>query len=198
MNKVQLVLIDDDLNVLAALSRLLRNRMSTPKREVSIETYSDPQLALLGIAERNIDLLLCDYRMPYLDGVSLLERVSRSHPNTARVLLTGSPDLNAVLTAINKASVSRVLLKPWNNDQLIADLNDCLLKREHALEEHRLATAARAKSGQLSARELELRRLEAQWPGITQVEWTADGAAQFGDTGLSPLDPPKLHPKRDQ
>ena len=35
-----------------------------------------------------------------------------------------------------------------------------------------------------------------QAPGITQVEWTADGAVQFGDTGLAPLDPQMPHEKR--
>ena len=196
MNTVRVVLIDDEVHVLAALVRVLRQGLDTAPRSLAIETYGDPRVALARLQERAVDLVICDYRMPGLDGVSLLSRVALSHPDTARVLLTGSPDLQAVLAAVNSAGVSHVLLKPWDDAELLAVAHGCLRVRDARLEQQRLADASRHASGTLSAQELERRRLEAQWPGITQVEWTADGAVQFGDTGLAPLDPQMPHEKR--
>lgn len=189
MKEVRIVLVDDDLHVLTALKRLLHQEFAVVPRHLAIEMYADPRDALVQIRERPIDVVICDYRMPDIDGVELLSRVAQTHPDTARVLLTGSPDLAAVLAAVNRASVSQVLLKPWNNKTLLAVLHQCLHVRDLRLEQQRLADGARRAEGTLDAQELERRRLERQWPGITQVEWTDDGAVQCGDTGLAPLDP---------
>lgn len=189
MTPVRLVLIDDDAQVLRALTRLLRQGLAVAPEALSIDAFADPQLALRKLQERAVDLVICDYRMPVVDGVELLSRVAQTHPDTARVLLTGSPDLAAVLAAVNRAGVSQVLLKPWDNKELLAVVHECLRVRELRLEQQQLADGARRSGGTLDAQELERRRLEQQWPGITQVEWTADGAVQCGDTGLAPLDP---------
>lgn len=103
--------------------------------------------------------------------------------------LTGSLDMAAVLAAVNRAGVSKVLLKPWDNRDLLAVVRECLRVLELRLEQQQLADGARRAGARLDAQELERRRLEQQWPGITQVEWTADGAIQCGDTGLARLDP---------
>ena len=189
MRSVRVLLVDDDLHVLTALRRLLRHGLEVSPRHLVIEAYADPCEALAQMRERPVDLVICDYRMPLMDGVALLSRVAQTHPDTARVLLTGSPDLAAVLAAVNQAGVSQVLLKPWDNAALLTVVHDCLRVREARLEQQQLADDARRAGGTPDAQELERRRLERQWPGITHVEWTADGAVQFGDTGLAPLDP---------
>jgi two-component system, probable response regulator PhcQ len=188
MTITRLVLVDDDPHVLAALRRLLQRGLAS--RALAIEAYTAPRVALERLRERPVDLVICDYRMPVLDGVSLLRQVARAHPGTARMLLTGSPDLAAVLRAVNDAGVSRVLLKPWDNQALLSEVRACLQARDEMQEQSRLAEQARRSGAGLSAQQLELSRIEALWPGITQVEWTADGAVQFGDTGLAPLDRP--------
>lgn len=189
MKVVRILLVDDDAHVLSALKRLLRQDLDVEPRHLAVETFVDPCAALARMPELQVDLVICDYRMPAMDGVELLSRVAQTHPDTARVLLTGSPDLAAVLAAINRAGVSQVLLKPWDNNALLAVVRECLRLRDLCLEQQQLVDGARRIGGTLDAQELERRRLERQWPGITQVEWTADGAVQCGDTGLAPLDP---------
>jgi len=189
MKVVRILLVDDDAHVLSALKRMLRQDLDVEPRHLAVETYVDPCAALARMPELQVDLVICDYRMPAMDGVELLSRVAQTHPDTARVLLTGSPDLAAVLAAINRAGVSQVLLKPWDNNALLAVVRECLRLRDLWLEQQQLVDGARRIGGTLDAQELERRRLERQWPGITQVEWTADGAVQCGDTGLAPLDP---------
>ena len=190
MTPVRLVLIDDDVQVLSALTRLLRQGLAVAPNALSIEAFADPHLALRKLQERAVDLVICDYRMPRLDGVALLSQLARSHPDTVRILLTGSPDLQAVLRAVNHAGVARVLLKPWDNAELLAVVRKGLAERCELLEQRRLADTARQATGELSPQDIERRRLEALWPGITQVEWTDDGAVQCSDSGLIPHDVP--------
>lgn len=185
---IRIMVVDDEPGVLAALQRLLRHGLFDDGRAVVITCHQDPEAALQRSLECPVDLVLCDYRMPGLDGVQLLGRLARTHPDTARILLTGSPDLTAVLAAVNDAGAARVLLKPWNPAELLATVRDCLAARAARLHERELANQARQAQGALDPQEAERRRLEARWPGITQVEWTDDGAVQFGDTGLAPFD----------
>lgn len=182
------MIIDDEPGVLAALQRLLSRGLAADDAAVTISCHTDPVEALAFTLERPMDLVLCDYRMPVLDGVRVLGRLARTHPDTARILLTGSPDLDAVLAAVNNAGVAHVLLKPWKPAELLATVRDCLAGRQDRLLERELAEQARTAQGALTPQEAERRRLERRWPGITHVEWTDDGAVQFGDTGLAPLD----------
>lgn len=189
---LRIAIIDDEPSVLAALQRLLRHGLATHERAVIVTCHQDPLAALAHSLERPMDLVLCDYRMPGLDGVRLLGQLARTHPDTARILLTGSPDLSAVLAAVNDAGVAHVLLKPWDPAELLATVRDCLAARQARLLERQLADQARLAQGTLTRQDAEKRRLEERWPGITHVEWTEDGAVQFGDTGLTPLDLPDL------
>ncbi|MEN9543633.1 MAG: hypothetical protein RLZZ598_466 [Pseudomonadota bacterium] len=194
MNSISIVLIDDETQVLAALTRVLRHGLAP--RLVNIRSYEDPLQALELLRERAIDLIICDYRMPGMNGLEMLRRLAHSHPDAVRLLLTGVPDMETVLAAINDVGVSRVLLKPWDNYQLLDTVRACLRRRDDLLEQRRLADQQRQNSGQLSAQEVELKRLEEKWPGITDVNWTTDGWVQLSDTGLSPLEtvPPPDHP----
>lgn len=189
MTPVRILIVDDEPHVLHALVRLLRQGLVRPWRDAEITCHANPFKALAATLESAVDLVICDYRMPGLDGVQLLTRMARTHPDTVRVLLTGSPDLQAVIKAVNAAAVARVVLKPWDNRELLDIVQAALRGRQARLEELRLADEARLARGALDAQALACHQLELRWPGITQVEWTSDGAVQLGDTGLLPLDP---------
>jgi two-component system probable response regulator PhcQ len=190
MKLIRIALVDDEPLILSALTRLLRQGLDMSPRQVSIKVYSDPFDALEHMRELAVDLVISDYRMPGLDGVELLSQMAQTHPDTVRMLLSGTPDLQAVLAAVNQAGASHVLLKPWCNVELLGVVRSALAERDARLAQRHSANASRLAQGTLNADQIERQRLEEQWPGITQVEWTLDGAVQVGDTGLMPLDPP--------
>lgn len=111
-----LLAVDDEPNILAALRRLLR---ATGWR---ILTAGHAEEALVLLATDPIDAVLSDMRMPGMDGVQLLERVSRGWPRTARLLLTGQADLHSTIAAINRGRLHRYISKPWNDDELVLTL----------------------------------------------------------------------------
>lgn len=176
MNDIRLMLVDDEPHVLSSLQRLLRQHPPVPGRACAIETHTSPLAAIEAAAERTIDVVVCDYRMPELDGVETLRRLKEVQPHTGRILLSGSREFDTVIDAVNVAQVGRIVIKPWSDAELVAAIRDAVETRRLRLENAELADQLRMQRGQLSQQEAELRRIENLWPGITRVEWGADGS----------------------
>lgn len=154
----RLLIIDDEAPVLHALRRLLQLHF-TPQ-QLSVEICPDPLIALERLQQERFDVLISDYRMPQLDGVTLLARARDLDPRTVRMMLSAAADFTTVLAAVNRAGVFRYIPKPWMEEQLLADLRAALAFDPCATP---------------SAYELERLRLEALEPGITHVEWGPHG-----------------------
>ncbi len=73
--------------------------------------------ALELIRKHSPDILITDIRMPVMDGMELLARVSETYPGLKTVILSGYSDFDYAKKAI-RYNVSDYLLKPVNNDEL--------------------------------------------------------------------------------
>lgn len=97
-------------------------------------------------------------------------------PDIARIILSGYADLQAVVAAINKVQIFRFVSKPWNDFELNSAITQALDHRRLLQENQRMADQLRMQEGKLSRHELELRRLESQYPGLTKIKRAADGS----------------------
>lgn len=154
----RVLIVDDESPVLHALRRLLQRHFKP--QELDVEVCVDPLHALQRLHEAHFDVLISDYRMPRMDGVTLLARARELDPRTMRMMLSAAADFGTVLAAVNRAGVFRYIPKPWSEPQLLGDLRAALAFDPCAVP---------------SADELERRRLEAMEPGITRVEWGPNG-----------------------
>ncbi|HMC14544.1 MAG TPA: response regulator [Albitalea sp.] len=175
MNNIRIMLIDDEPNVLTALQRVLRQNTPAPGRTCTVEAFTSPLRAIAAAQERTLDVVVCDYKMPELDGIETLRRIKDSQPQAGRIMLSGSRDFDTVLDAINVAQVGRIVVKPWNDDELVAAICDAVETRRLQAENAELADQLRVQRGLLTQQDAELRRIETMWPGITRVEWSEDG-----------------------
>lgn len=120
--------VDDEVNILKAIQRLLRNEQMT------VLTASRPQEALELLDRAEAQLVVSDQRMPEMSGVDLLSSVRERHPDMVRMMLTGYTEMNIAVEAINKGEIYRLITKPWNDDELKATLRQAFdhydLKRE--------------------------------------------------------------------
>lgn len=121
----------------------------TPEFDVLTAPDAATALELLA-SDDEIAVIVADQRMPGQSGVELLERVRDVHPDVVRILITAYSDLSAAVAAINRGHVRRYLKKPWEPEELKAELRD-------ALDIHRMSRKLRA----LDARLRETERVYA-------------------------------------
>jgi DNA-binding NtrC family response regulator len=107
------VLVDDEEMVVTALHSFLQ--LETP---YNILTYTSPREALEAVEEQEVHVVVADYMMPELDGITLLTRVREARPQASRILLTGYADKANAIRGINEAGLFQYLEKPWDNDHL--------------------------------------------------------------------------------
>lgn len=173
----RLMLVDDELNLLQALKRTLIHAFKG--QDIRIELFDDPRAALARACEVKIDLVLSDYRMPTMNGVTFLKALRVLQPDAMRLILSGTNDFEAAMAAVNEAEIYRFLAKPWLDEELVKTVRTALELHNVQIEERLLADQARVQHGQISAEEAELRLLEAEVPGITQVKRWPDGSVML-------------------
>ena len=115
----RVLIVDDEPCVLKAVERLLR-----PSFDVTTCTRADAALAALR--KEHYDVLVADYLMPDMDGALLLEVAHELSPTTARVLMTGSRDLNDVRVAVTQGEACRLVPKPFRQSQITQAVADAL------------------------------------------------------------------------
>ena len=130
MVKPVLLSVDDEAEVLSAITRDLRRHYADHYRVMRADSGPSALDALRQLHQRNepVALLLVDQRMPHMSGVELLAQAMQLYPHARRVLLTAYADTNAAIEAINTAAVHYYLLKPWDppEDMLYPVLDDLL------------------------------------------------------------------------
>jgi diguanylate cyclase (GGDEF)-like protein/PAS domain S-box-containing protein len=107
-----LLIVDDDVNVLAALHRLFR------RDGYQILTAASPIEAFELLALHSVQVVVCDQRMPVMSGTEFLSKVKEMYPETIRIILSGYTGLEAVLDSINRGAIYRFYTKPWDDTQL--------------------------------------------------------------------------------
>lgn len=164
----RVLLVDDEPNILSAVRRTLQLAQAEDVggRKLSIEAIDRPEAALERAREQAFDLVISDFRMPGMNGVQLLREVAAVQPNVARIILSAHTDLEALVGAINEVGIFRFLSKPWHDYELKNAVAQALQHRELLRENQRLADLVRVQRGELSRQDMELRRLEEQFPGL--------------------------------
>ena len=114
--RARVLCVDDEPNVLAALSRTLQ-----PFHDVVTATGAAAAIARLERGEA-FHVVVSDLKMPEMDGVAFFGRVRQLSPDSVRVLLTGNADLSGAIAAVNEGQVFRFLVKPCASDALLRAL----------------------------------------------------------------------------
>ncbi len=121
----RILFVDDEPFVLDAIQRTLYGKFN-------IHTARSGKEAISRIHDGGgFAVVVSDYLMPGMDGVSLLKRVGEISPDSVRVLLTGQAHLEMSIRAVNEGSIFRLLLKPCATGFLERSLADAL--RQHHL-----------------------------------------------------------------
>lgn len=112
MSAYSILIVDDDLNFLASLERLLK------RRHYKIFTAENGYAAMQILKNEPVHLIVSDYMMPGMKGTELLKWALENKPQTERVLLTAHSDPPIMIEAINEAKVFRYLPKATMREDL--------------------------------------------------------------------------------
>jgi diguanylate cyclase (GGDEF)-like protein len=173
------VCVDDELNNLRALARVLGGKFTVLLANNGLEALEHVQ------KNPEVACVLADLRMPGLPGAELLARVAELRPLCRRAVVTGFPESEDLIKAINDGHLHYVITKPWklsdllqvveqlvhtfrlerDNARLVAELR---LANQHLREHERVLVAQLESRGrEISAATEQLAQMGIQLDALT-------------------------------
>lgn len=128
-----ILLVDDEANILSALTRTLR-----PQGYRILRAGSGRE-GLELLAHNEVGVIVSDQRMPEMTGVEFLKQVRDLYPDTVRIVLSGYTELTSITDAINRGAIYKFLTKPWEDDLLRANIEEAFQRHEMKQENDRLS-----------------------------------------------------------
>jgi two-component system nitrogen regulation response regulator NtrX len=120
MNRI--LVIEDE----ASIRRVLKKIISEENEAYQVEEAEDGLLGLEMIKNNDYDLVLCDIKMPKMDGVEVLEKAKKIKPEIPIVMISGHGDLDTAVNTMRLGAFDYISKPP--------DLNRLLNTVRNALE----------------------------------------------------------------
>ncbi len=129
----KILIIEDE----PAIRRVLAKILSEENKEYEIEEASDGVEGLEKIKKEEYDLVLCDIKMPKLDGMEVLTSSKKIKPEIPLVMISGHGDLETAVNAM-KLGAYDYISKPPDLNRLLNTVRNALDKKELVVENKRL------------------------------------------------------------
>jgi DNA-binding NtrC family response regulator len=123
---VRVMLIDDEVEFLESMQRVLRRR----NLEVSVADSGDKGLVLLQ--ETLVDVVVLDLKMPGMDGLEVLRRIKSDFPSVEVIILTGHPSAETAMKVVNLGA-NEYLKKPPEIGELVTTIRKLYRARQEAI-----------------------------------------------------------------
>ncbi len=133
MEKMKLMLVDDEERFLSTMCKLLE------KKGYDAITASNGSEALEKLRTHNIHVVVLDVKMPEMDGNETLRAIKRLYPMVEVIMLTGHATVESAIDGL-KSGASDYLMKPTDIDDLIRKAEDAYARRQNLEEKIRVAT----------------------------------------------------------
>jgi response regulator RpfG family c-di-GMP phosphodiesterase len=139
----KVLFVDDEENVLRALSRLFFDE----PYEILMAGSGREGLEILS--KNEIAVIISDQMMPEMDGARFLEAARKISPDSVRMVLTGHADISTAMDAINKGGAYRYITKPWNDNDIIITVKNAVQQYHLVKENIRLTELTRKQNEEL-------------------------------------------------
>jgi DNA-binding NtrC family response regulator len=172
---LDVLLIDDEPDLRASLEESIREAGHR------VTVANDGAEGLGQVTSKVFDVIICDVRLPKLDGLTLMRRVRQESPSTEVILMTAFAEVADAVAALKEGAYD-YLTKPFEIDELLFQLKRIAqhrsLKRE--LERARAELAGRRQDTTLVGRSPSMRRVV----GLVEVVSQSDAPVLVtGDSG---------------
>ena len=119
-----LLVVDDEEGVRRSLKRLLEKNGYW----VVLAENGREALDIIRNDRQEIETVICDYRMPGMDGLETLREIGRMNTEITRIILTAYATMANAIEAVN-AGIDGFLTKPFENEELRAKVRECNIKK---------------------------------------------------------------------
>jgi formate/nitrite transporter len=121
--KKKILVIDDESIVLESCSRIFGSE------GFDVTTTDSAREGLELAAEGNFDVILCDWKMPELDGIDTVEMIDKRSPGSAIVMITGFPAVDRATAALKRGAVD-YLAKPFTPEEILSTVHKAIKRKE--------------------------------------------------------------------
>ncbi|OYQ46770.1 sigma-54-dependent transcriptional regulator [Flavobacterium aurantiibacter] len=125
----KILIIEDE----AAIRRVLIKILSEESESYAVEEAEDGVSGLEKIKNSDYDLVLCDIKMPKMDGVELLEAVKKIKPEIPMVMISGHGDMDTAIQTM-KLGAFDYISKPPDLNRLLNTVRNALDKKQLVVE----------------------------------------------------------------
>jgi DNA-binding NtrC family response regulator len=129
----KILVIEDE----AAIRRVLVKILSEESKSYNVEEAEDGLSGMEKIKTTDYDLVLCDIKMPKMDGVEVLEAAKKIKPETTMVMISGHGDLDTAVNTMRLGAFDYIS-KPPDLNRLLNTVRNALDKTELVVENKRL------------------------------------------------------------
>ncbi|MEZ5362644.1 MAG: sigma-54 dependent transcriptional regulator [Bryobacterales bacterium] len=136
VSRGRILIIDDEEVIRESLEALLEFE------RFQVATAPDGASGLAALGEHAYDLVLLDLMLPDLSGLEVLEKIREEDALTPILMLTAYGSVETAVKAI-RLGADNFLTKPWNNDQLVREIEQTIVRRRLEAENQRLLSALR-------------------------------------------------------
>ncbi len=103
-----------------------------------VDTALNAQEAMALLAERSYALVLVDYKMPDIDGISFVENVKNQYPDLGFIVVTAYAEMEVVIRALDLQCIFSFVQKPWQLNDLKFTIDKAIEMYQIRLENRRL------------------------------------------------------------
>ena len=119
MEKIKILLVDDEQDV----TRILSKRLG--RRGYECQAAANGQEAVDAMAQFVFGVIIMDVKMPVMDGMSALQIIHSRWPKTQIILLSGHADMQLAVQAMSEGAFG-YLMKPVDIDELLFKIEDAV------------------------------------------------------------------------
>ncbi len=130
---VNILAVDDEKDMTRLLQRTLE-----PELDCKVSMAFSGEMALNILKQQVCDLVICDIRMPGMDGFELLSQIKGLYPDLTVVMLTAFGNIDSAVDAIKKGAYD-FISKPFEQDELIFKIQKALERSLLLTENKRLS-----------------------------------------------------------
>ena len=121
--QVKILVVDDEKVVRDGCHRVL-----TGKRYKEVFLAENGQQAMETLAEKSVDIILLDLKMPVMSGEEVLEKTSVQYPEIPVIIITGHGTIDTAVECMKKGAYD-FITKPFQIDQFLLVINRAADKR---------------------------------------------------------------------